>query len=146
MGYIDPRSILLALIPVGLTLINYAIIRDLIWGIFLGSKTKKAALRIKSEQTGWQKFTQNYIGPLLSKYQGAFKKWTLIKRIAFFGAVAQVITFFLMIFFGVQFWIVALVCGVICLVNVVLFIIMMNMTRASDVKHDRKGSPWKFEQ
>lgn len=146
MGYIDPRSILLALIPVGLTLINYAIIRDLIWGIFLGSKTKKAALRIKSEQTGWQKFTQNYIGPLLSKYQGAFKKWTLIKRIAFFGAVAQVIAFFLMIFFGVQFWIVALVCGVICLVNVVLFIIMMNMTRASDVKHDRKGSPWKFEQ
>ena len=146
MGYIDPRSILLALIPVGLTLINYAIIRDLIWGIFLGSKTKKAALRIKSEQTGWQKFTQNYIGPLLSKYQGAFKTWTLIKRIAVFGAVAQVIAFFLMIFFGVQFWIVALVCGVICLVDVVLFIIMMNMTRASDVKHDRKGSPWKFEQ
>ena len=51
-----------------------------------------------------------------------------------------------MIFFGVQFWIVATVCGAICLVNVVLFIIMMNMTRASDVKHDRKGSPWKFEQ
>ncbi|MBR5405229.1 MAG: hypothetical protein K6E36_03085 [Oscillospiraceae bacterium] len=146
MGYIDPRSILLALIPVGLTLINYAIIRDLIWGIFLGSKTKKAAVRIKSEQSGWQKFTQNYIAPLLSKHQGAFKKWTFIKRFAFFFAIAQVIGFFLMIFFGVQFWIVATVCGVICLANVVLFIIMMNMTRASDVKHDRKGSPWKFEQ
>ena len=146
MGYIDPRSILLALIPVGLTLINYAIIRDLIWGIFLGSKTKKAALRIKSEQSGWQKFTQNYIKPLLAKYQNAFTKWTLIKRIAFFGTIAQVIGFFLMIFFGVPFWIVATVCGVICLANIVLFIIMMNMTRASDVKHDRKGSPWKFEQ
>ena len=146
MGYIDPRSILLALIPVGLTLINYAIIRDLIWGIFLGSKSKKAAVRIKGEQSGWQKFTQNYIAKYLSKHENAYKKWMLIKRIAFFCAIAQVIAFFLLIFFGVRFWIVATVCGVICLVNVVLFIIMMNMTQASDVKHDRKGSPWKFEQ
>ena len=31
----DGRSILLALIPVGFTLVNYAIVRDMIWGIAL---------------------------------------------------------------------------------------------------------------
>ena len=31
-------------------------------------------------------------------------------------------------------------------IDLVLFGIMMNQTEASDNKHNRKGSPWKFEQ
>ena len=50
----DSRSILLALLPIGLTLISYAIIRDLLWGIFLGNKSKKTALRIKGEAKGME--------------------------------------------------------------------------------------------
>ena len=142
----DSRSILLSLLPVGLTLITYAIIRDLLWGIFLGSKSKKAATRIKGEQTGFQRFTQSYIGPLLTRYEKDFKTWMLLKRIVF-SVIAQVVAFVLLIaVFKVKFWIVAIICGVIVLLNVILFTVMMNKTTTSDNKHNRKGSPWKFEQ
>lgn len=143
----DSRSILLSLLPVGLTLITYAIIRDLLWGIFLGSKSKKTATRIKGEQTGFQRFTQSYIGPLLTRYEKDFKAWMLLKRIVFFSVIAQVVAFVLLIaVFKVKFWIVAIICGVIVLLNVILFTVMMNKTTTSDNKHNRKGSPWKFEQ
>lgn len=143
----DSRSILLSLLPVGLTLVNYAILRDLIWGIFLGSKSKKTANRIKGEQKGMQRFTQSYIGPLLTKYQSDYKGWTAVKRITFISVFVQIVAFVLLIaVFKVKFWIVAVICGVITLANIVLFSIMMNKTTVSDNKHDRKGSPWKFEQ
>ena len=41
----DGRSILIAFIPVVLTLVNYAIVRDMLWGILLGNKSKKSALK-----------------------------------------------------------------------------------------------------
>ncbi|MBR6419406.1 MAG: hypothetical protein IKS42_03645 [Oscillospiraceae bacterium] len=142
----DGRSILLALIPVGFTLVNYAIVRDMIWGIFLGSKSKKTAQKIKDEQSFMQKWTQSYIKPLLTKYEKEYAVWTGVKRATFFLTVAQVIAFIVMIALKVPFWIVAIVCGVIALANVILFIVMMNRTATSDNKTDRKGSPWEFEK
>lgn len=142
----DGRSILLALIPVGFTLVNYAIVRDMIWGIFLGSKSKKTAQKIKDEQPFMQKWTQSYIKPLLTKYEKEYAVWTGVKRATFILTVAQVIAFIVMIALKVPFWVVAIVCGVIALWNVILFIVMMNRTAASDNKTDRKGSPWEFEK
>lgn len=142
----DARSILLAMLPVGLTLINYAILRDMIWGIFLGNKSKKSALKIKGEAKTWQKMTQNYITPYITKYEKDYKKWKGIKLFTLLFALAQVIAFTILIIRYVPFWIVAIICGVIVLLNVILFSIMMSKTEASDNKHDRKGTPWKFEQ
>ncbi|MBR4200254.1 MAG: hypothetical protein IKQ91_03130 [Oscillospiraceae bacterium] len=142
----DARSILLSMLPVGLTLINYAIICDLLWGILLGSKSKKSALRHKGEASGWERFTQSYMTPLISKYQKEYKTWKTIKLLSFLFAIAQVIAFTVMIILGVRFWIIAIICGVITVLNIVLFSIMMTKTAASDNKHDRKGTPWKFEQ
>ncbi|GEM_PF-2843214 len=140
------QSILLSMIPVGFTLVNYAILRDLIWGIFLGSKSKKSAQKIKAEQPFMKKFTQSYIRPLLTKYEAEYTKWTAVKRFTFALTIAQIIAFVVMIVLGVKFWIVAVVCGVIALFDVVLFIIMMNRTAVSDNKTNRKGSPWEFEK
>lgn len=142
----DPRSILLAMLPVGMTLINYAIVRDLIWGIFLGNKSRKTADKIKAEQSFMSKWTQGYIKPLLEKYQKEYAVWTGVKRVTFILAIAQVIAFTVMIILKVLFWVVAIVCGAIALWNIVLFIIMMNRTAVSDAKVDRKGAPWEFEQ
>ena len=142
----DARSILLAMLPVGLTLINYAILRDMIWGIFLGNKSKKSALKIKGEAKTWQKMTQNYITPYITKYEKDYKKWKGIKLFTLLFALAQVIAFTILIIRYVPFWIIAIICGVIVLLNVILFSIMMSKTEASDNKHDRKGTPWKFEQ
>lgn len=142
----DGRSILLALIPVGFTLVNYAIVRDLIWGILLGSKSKKSAQKIKDEQSFMQKWTQSYIKPLLTKYEKEYTVWTGVKRAVFFLVIAQVVAFVLMIALKVPFWVVAIVCGAIALLNIILFIVMMNRTAASDNKTDRKGSPWEFEK
>lgn len=142
----DARSILLAMLPVGLTLINYAILRDLLWGIFLGNKSKKSALRIKGEASGWDKFTQSYMTPHITKYQAEYKKWKAIKTGTLLFTLAQVIGFILLIVLKVKFWIVAIICGVIVVLNVILFGVMMSKTEASDNKHNRKGTPWKFEQ
>jgi len=142
----DPRSILLAMLPVGLTLINYAIVRDLLWGILLGSKSRKTADKIKAEQGFMSKWTQSYIKPNLTKYEKEYSVWTLVKRIVFGLTIAQIIAFVLMIVLGVPFWVVSIVVGAICLFNIVLFIIMMNKTAASDNRTDRKGSPWEFEK
>ena len=142
----DPRSILLAMLPVGMTLINYAIVRDLLWGIFLGNKSRKTADKIKAEQTFMSKWLQSYIPPHLTKYQKEFSKWTVIKRLVFALTIAQIIAFVLMIVLSVPFWIVGIVVGGICLFDVILFIIMMNRTATSDAKTDRKGAPWEFEQ
>lgn len=142
----DGRSILLALLPVCITLINYSIIRDLIWGIFLGSKSKKTALKIKAEQTGMVRFRQTYIGQHLKKFEKDYKKWMALKLCTFLFSAAQIIAFALMIILNVQFWIVAIVCGVIILADIVLFILMMKETATSTNKKSTKGSPWRFEQ
>ena len=143
---IDGRSILLALIPIGLTLVNYAIIRDLLWGILLGNKSKKSAEKHRAEAEGWQKFSQRYIGQYLTKYQKDYTKWMNIKVATAVLTIVQIIGFALAIIIGVPFWVVAITCGVIILANIVLFIIMMNKTESSTNKKSTKGSPWKFEQ
>ena len=142
----DGRSILMAMLPVALTLINYAIMRDLLWSILLGSKSKKSALKIKAEQKGLTAFRQTYIGQHLKKYEKAYKKWMALKLCTFLFAIAQLIGFALMVVLKVPFWIVAIVCGVIVLVNIVLFILMMKETATSTNKKSTKGSPWRFEQ
>lgn len=142
----DGRSILMAMLPVALTLINYAIMRDLLWSILLGSKSKKSALKIKAEQKGLTAFRQTYIGQHLKKYEKEYKKWMALKLCTFLFAIAQLIGFALMIVLKVPFWIVAIVCGVIVLVNIVLFILMMKETATSTNKKSTKGSPWRFEQ
>lgn len=142
----DPRSILLAMLPVGLTLINYAIVRDLLWGILLGNKSKKSAEKLKSEQSFLSKWTQSYIPPQLTKYQNDFKRWSIVRRLLFCLTVAQIIAFVVLILLKIPFWIVGIVVAVISVFNIVLFILMMNKTTTSDNKNDRKGSPWTFEQ
>lgn len=142
----DARSVLLAMLPVGLTLINYAIARDLIWGIFLGNKSKKSAAKIKAEQKGWAKFTQNYMTPYIKKYEKEYNGWKIVRSALIIAAIAQLVLFTLLVALDTQFWIVAIICGVIIAANIALFVVMMNQTQPSDNKHDRKGSPWKFEQ
>lgn len=143
----DARSILLAMLPVGLTLINYAILRDMIWGIFLGNKSKKSALKIKGEAKAWAKMTQNYITPHITKYEKDYKVWSGVKRVTLLLALVQVVAFVILIAVcKIPFWIIAIICGVIVLWNVILFSVMMTKTEASDNKHNRKGTPWKFEQ
>ena len=142
----DSRSILLAMLPVALTLINYAIVRDMLWGIFLGNKSKKSAIRIKAEQTPWARLTQGYMKQHLTKYQKEYETWKKTKLGLCLLTLAQIIGFTVMIVLRVPFWIVGVVCAVIVLLNVVLFGVMMNQTESSDYKHNRKGSPWKFEK
>lgn len=142
----DARSILLAMLPVGLTLINYAILRDMLWGIFLGNKSKKSAQKIKDEAKTWQKMTQNYMTPHITKFQKEYVIWKRMKHILLLLTLAQVIAFTVLIIRYVPFWIIAIICGVIVLFNVILFSVMMSKTEASDNKHNRKGTPWKFEQ
>ncbi len=141
----DSRSILLAFLPVGLTLINYAILRDLLWGILLGNKSKKSAEKHKAEASGWAKFTQNYMTPLITKYEKEYRVWSGVKRATFILAIAQVIAFTLMVILYVPFWVVAIICGVIVLWNIILFSVMMTRTESSDNKRSRKGTPWKYE-
>ena len=69
-----------------------------------------------------------------------------LKLCTFLFAIAQLIGFALMVVLKVPFWIVAIVCGVIVLVNIVLFILMMKETATSTNKKSTKGSPWRFEQ
>ena len=142
----DARSILIAMLPVGLTLINYAIVRDMLWGIFLGNKSKKSALKLKGEAKTWDKMTQNYMKPHITKYEKEYHVWTGIKRGMLLLTLAQLIAFTVMIILDIPFWIIAIICGVIVLCNVILFSVMMSKTESSDNKHNRKGTPWKFEQ
>lgn len=142
----DARSILLAMLPVGLTLINYAIMRDLIWGIFLGSKKQKSALKHKEEAKGFARFRQTYIEQYLTKYQGEYKKWMGIKLVAFLLTIVQVIGFVVLIICRVPFWIIAIICGVFVLWNIIMFAVMMKETETSTNKKSTKGSPWRFEQ
>ena len=143
----DARSILLAMLPVGLTLINYAILRDLLWGIFLGNKSKKSALRLKGEAKTWDKITQNYMKPHITKYEKDYAVWTGVKRVSLLLTFVQIVAFVLLIaVFKIPFWVIAILCGAICVWNIILFSVMMTKTEASDNKHNRKGTPWKFEQ
>lgn len=142
----DPRSILLAFLPVGLTLINYAILRDLLWGILLGSKSKKAAEKARAQAQGFDRFTQRYMKPHITKYADEYKFWMITKVITAAAVIAQIIAFVLLIVLKVKFWIVAIVCGVIVLANIILFAVMMNQTATSTNKKSTKGNPWKFEQ
>ena len=142
----DSRSILLAFVPVGLTLISYAIIRDMLWSILLGNKSKKTALRLRAEAKGFDKFSQRYMKPHLTKYQKEYSQWMNIKLLTCVLSILQIIGYTVMIVLKVPFWIVAIVCGVIIVANIVLFVIMMSQTEASTNKKNTKGSPWKFEQ
>lgn len=142
----DGRSILIAFIPVVLTLVNYAIVRDLLWGILLGNKSKKSALKLKAEAEPWGRVTQNYMTPYITKYLKEFKTWKGVKLGLFLLTVVQIIGFIVLIVLKKPFWLVALITGVIVIFDIVVFSIMMSKTEASDNKHNRKGSPWKFEQ
>lgn len=142
----DFRSLLLAMLPVGLTLISYAIVRDMLWGIFLGNKSKKTALRLKGEAKGFSRFSQRYMKPHITKYVKDYNKWMGIKLGLLIFSLLQIAGFTLMILMDIEFWIVALICGVIVLMNVILFMIMMSKTETSTNKKNTKGSPWKFEQ
>lgn len=143
----DGRSILLAMLPVALTLINYAIMRDLIWGIFLGSKSKKTALKIRAEQKGMTAFRQTYIRQHLKKFEGDYAKWMGIKTVTFLLAIVQVIAFTVLIVLHASFWpVIVLICAVLAIWNIILFILMMKETATSTNKKSTKGSPWRFEQ
>ena len=69
-----------------------------------------------------------------------------MKHILLLLTLAQVIAFTVLIILDVPFVIIAIICGVIVLFNGSLFSVMMSKTEASDNKHNRKGTPWKFEQ
>ncbi len=141
----DARSILLAMIPVGLTLINYAILRDLLWGILLGSKSQKKAEAIRAEAQGWAKFSQRYIEPHLTRFEKDYKNWMNAKVCTAVCTILQIIAFILLIVLKVKFWIIAIICGVIVVLNIVLFSLMMNQTASSTDRESTKGSPWKYE-
>ena len=93
----DFRSILLAMISVGLTLISYAIVRDMLWGILLGNKSKKTAMRLKGEAKGFSRVSQLYIKPNLTKYLKDFKTWFSIKVALLVLAVLQTAAYIIMI-------------------------------------------------
>ena len=57
-----------------------------------------------------------------------------------------IIAFIVLIALRTPFWVVVVITSAICIFDIVLFSIMMSKTEASDNKHNRKGSPWKFEQ
>lgn len=143
---VDTRSVLLAILVMIFFLINYAILRDLIYGIFLGSKSKKAAAKIKSEQGFWAKLTMSYVGQHLKKYEQAYQNWQRVTLIHAILTVLSLIAFIVLPILGIEFWIVAIVCGVMTVYNAVLFMVMMSKTTSSDNKTNRKGSPWKYEQ
>ena len=142
----DARSILMAFLPVAITLVNYAIVRDLLWGILLGNKSKKSALKLKGEAEPWAKLTQNYMVPHITKYLKEFKTWKGIKLALFALTVVQIIGFTLLVVLRKPFWVVVLITVIILALNIAVFSVMMTKTEASDNKHNRKGSPWKFEQ
>lgn len=142
----DARSILMAFLPVAITLVNYAIVRDLLWGILLGNKSKKSALKLKGEAEPWAKLTQNYMVPHITKYLKEFKTWKGIKLALFVLTVVQIIGFTLLVVLRKPFWVVVLITVIILALNIAVFSVMMTKTEASDNKHNRKGSPWKFEQ
>ncbi|MDD5946371.1 MAG: hypothetical protein PUC41_01040 [Oscillospiraceae bacterium] len=143
---VDTRSVLLAILVMIFFLINYAILRDLIYGIFLGSKSKKTAAKIKSEQGFWAKLTMSYVGQHLKKYEQAYQNWQRVTLIHAILTVLSLIAFIVLPILGIEFWIVAIVCGVMTVYNAVLFMVMMSKTTSSDNKTNRKGSPWKYEQ
>ena len=142
----DARSILMAFLPVAITLVNYAIVRDLLWGILLGNKSKKSAARLRDEAAPWAKLTQNYMTPHITKYLKEFKTWKCMKLALVILTIAQIIGFALLVILRKPFWVVVLITGIIVVFNIVVFSVMMTKTEASDNKHNRKGSPWKFEQ
>ena len=142
----DARSILMAFLPVAITLVNYAIVRDMLWGILLGNKSKKSAARLRDEAAPWAKLTQNYMTPHITKYLKEFKTWKGMKLALVILTIAQIIGFALLVILRKPFWVVVLITGIIVVFNIVVFSVMMTKTEASDNKHNRKGSPWKFEQ
>ncbi|MCQ2434888.1 MAG: hypothetical protein MJ062_06595 [Oscillospiraceae bacterium] len=145
--YFDSRSLLLAIVAIIFSLVNYAILRDMIYGILLGNHKKKTADKIVSEQNFLQKFTQRYVGSNITRHQAAYAKWINIKLAHFIFCVVQIVGFALVIFMELlPFWIVAIICGVIVIYNLVLFALMMRHTASSDYKKSTKGSPWTFEQ
>lgn len=143
---IDTRSVLLAILVMIFFFINYAILRDLIYGIFLGSKSKKTAAKIRDEQSFFAKLTMTYVGQHLKKHEQAYKNWQLVTLIHAILTVASLAAYIVLIALGAEFWIVALICGVMTVYNAALFMVMMTKTTTSDNKTNRKGSPWKYEQ
>ncbi|MBQ8923018.1 MAG: hypothetical protein IJ060_12840 [Oscillospiraceae bacterium] len=146
MDNIDFRSVLLAMVAIGLTLISYAIVRDMLWGIFLGNKSKKTALRLKGEAKGFDRISQRYMKPYLTKYQKDYKTWFTIKLLLLCFAILQTALFVWLIIKETAWTKIAIICGVVAVINVILFIVMMSKTESSSNKKNTKGSPWKFEQ
>ncbi len=144
---IDSRSLLLALLVVIFAFINYVILRDMMYGILLGTHKKKTADKIISEQKFMSRFTQRFIGSNIKHHEKAFHKWVNIKLFHFIFTLVQLIGFGVVIFMNLlQFWIIAIICGVLAIYNIVLFAIMMSHTASTTLKKSSKGSPWSFEQ
>lgn len=143
----DSRSLLIAILVLIFSLVDYYILRDMMYGILLGSRKKKSADKIISEQPFFKKFTQSFIADHIDKYQDTFAKWSKIKLFQFIFCLVQLVAFGLLIFLNlVEFWVIAIICGVIAVYDIVLFSIMMSHTASSTLKKSSKGSPWTFEQ
>ncbi|MBR3679340.1 MAG: hypothetical protein IKL87_03980 [Oscillospiraceae bacterium] len=143
----DSRSLLLAIIVVIFSIVNYTILRDMIYGILLGSHKKKTADKIVSQQKFMQKLTQRYVGANITRHEKAYAKWINIKLAHFLFCIVQLVGLGLVIFLNLlEFWIVAIICGVIVIYNIVLFGLMMKHTASSTHTKSAKGSPWTFEQ
>ena len=143
----DSRSLLISIFVIIFSLVDYAILRDMLYGILLGSHKKKAADKIVSEQSFLSKCTQRYIGKNIVKHEKAFAKWSLIKLIFFIFCIVQIVGLAIVIFANLlSFGVVAIICGVITVADIVLFALMMRHTASSTLKKSTKGSPWTFEQ
>lgn len=143
----NAASFLLALIPVIFSLVNYATLRDMIYGILLGNHKKKSADKIVSEQSFLQKFTQRYVGSHITRYQEAYSKWINVKLGHFIFSIVQIAFMVLVSLLNpLAFGIVAIICGVLVIYNIVLYALMMRHTATSSLKKTTKGSPWTFEQ
>lgn len=143
----DSRSLLIAILVLVFSLVDYYILRDMLYGILLGSHKKKSADKIISEQPAIKKFTQSFIADHIFKYQDTFAKWRKIKVFQFILCVVQLVGFGIVIFMNLmKFWLVAAICGAITVYDIVLFGIMMSHTASSTLKKNSKGSPWTFEQ
>ncbi len=143
----DSRTLLLSMLVLIFSLVDYAILRDMMYGILLGSHKKKTADKIVGEQKFFSKFTQKYVGEHITKYEDVYQRWSTVKLVHFIFCVVQLIGFVLLSLFSPwRFWVVCVVLAVITVYDIVLFGLMMRHTATSDYKKSTKGSPWTFEQ
>ena len=94
----DSRSLLLAIIVVIFSIVNYTILRDMIYGILLGSHKKKTSDKIVAQQKFMQKLTQRYVGANITRHEKAYAKWINIKLAHFLFCIVQLVGLGLVIF------------------------------------------------